>query len=75
MDFFRSIFPTATVPVKMHLLEDHTYDWICAHGVGFGMMGEEGAESIHARFNTPQRTYATIRNNVKRLECIMKEHL
>ena len=30
----------------------------------FGMMGEQGAESIHAGFNT---TYATIHNNVKKI--------
>ena len=34
----------------MHLLEDHAEVWIGAHGVGFDMMGEQGAESIHARF-------------------------
>ena len=75
MNFFRTTFPSATVPVKMHLLEDHAEEWIRAHGVGFGMMGEQGAESIHARFNGLLRTYATIRNNVKKLEYIMKEHL
>ena len=38
------------------------------------MMGEQGAESIHAYFNSLQRTYSTIPNAVERLEYIMKEH-
>ena len=36
--------------VKMHLLEDHMVDWMSAHQAGCGLMGEQGAESIHAKF-------------------------
>jgi len=43
--------------------------------VGFGFLGEEGAESIHALFNTLKRTYSTIPNAVSRLEAMLKEHL
>ena len=35
---------------------------------------EQGAESIHARFNTLQRTYQCIHNKVDRLLSIVKEH-
>lgn len=52
MELFRSKFPSATIPPKMHMLEDHTMDWVRARNVGFGLLGEQGAESIHARFNS-----------------------
>ena len=39
---------------------------------GFGMLGEQGAESIHRRFNELSTTY---RNKEKRLLCVVKEHL
>jgi len=39
------------------------------------LLGEQGAESIHALFNTLKRTYSTIPNAVSRLETILKEHL
>ena len=39
----------------MHLLEDHTTPWArCARvGFGFGLLGEQGAESIHASSQGP----------------------
>ena len=43
--------------------------------VGLGFLGEQGAESIHARFNAIRRNYVTIPNRVNQLEAIMKEHL
>ncbi len=42
--------------------------------VGLGFLGEQGAESIHRRFNALRRNYVTIPNRVTRLEAIMKEH-
>ena len=43
--------------------------------MGFGVMGEQGAESIHAYFNTLNRTYWTIPEDVTRLRQLMVEHL
>ena len=60
MDVFRRSFPSATIPPKMHMLEDHTMEWVRARNVGFGLLGEQGAESIHARFNSLGRTYAFV---------------
>ena len=37
-------------------------------------MGEQGVESIHARFNTLERMYSNMNNRVERLKCIMAEH-
>ena len=58
----------------MHVLEDHTVPWARRTGTGFGLLGEQGAESIHARFNTLQRTNQCIHNKVDRLLSIVKEH-
>ena len=45
------------------------------HGkVGMGMLGEQGAESIHTIFNQLDRTYVNITNGVQRLKSMMTEH-
>ena len=59
----------------MHMLEDHTLEWVRARNVGFGLLGEQDAESIHARFNSLGRTYASVPNGVERLRNTMREHL
>ena len=58
----------------MHLLEDHMVPFLKEYKVGLGFLGEQGAESIHARFNALNRTYNSMRNPAQRLECTMKEH-
>ena len=60
--------------VKMHLLEDHMVDWLSKHQAGCGLMGVQGAESIHAKFNSLARTYSRIRDPKLKLKSIMKEH-
>ena len=52
MAYYWATFPLATVLPKMHILEDHIVPWIRRRQVGFGFMGEQGAESIHAYFNS-----------------------
>ena len=44
---FRRSFPSATIPPKMHMLEDHTMKCVRARNVGFGLLGEQGAETMH----------------------------
>ena len=75
MDYFRTNFPNENISPKMHLLEDHTVEWVIRYNFGFGMLGEQGAESIHRRFNELNTTYSSIRNKEKRLLCVVKEHL
>ena len=65
-------FPSSSLSLKMQ--EDHTVPWARRTGTGFGLLGEQGAESIHARFNTLRRTYQCIHNKVDRLLSIVKEH-
>ena len=75
MECYRESFPTATVLPKMHMLEEHVVPWLRRWHVGFGMMGEQGAESIHAYFNSLGRTYRGIPDPVQRPKQTMKEHL
>ena len=74
LNYYRVTFPTATITPKLHMLEDHVVEFIQKWRVGLGMMGEQGAESIHARFNHLSRAYGNMPNNVQRLMATMREH-
>jgi hypothetical protein len=75
MASYRDTFPWATVLPKMHILEEHVVPWLRRWHVGFGLMGEQGAESIHAYFNSLKRTYQGVPDRVRRLDQMMREHL
>ena len=64
--------PTATILPKIHLLEDHMVDWLRRFHLGAGLMGEQGAESIHAHLNRLEATYSNIPNPLNRLEYTFK---
>ena len=51
MKCYRETIPQSTVLPKMHILEEHTVNWIKEWKLAAGLMGEQGAESIHAHFN------------------------
>ena len=74
MKFYRETFRKATVLPKMHMLEAHMVPWLKQHRVGLGLMGEQGAESIHATVNTIKKAYANITDRVSRLKYILEEH-
>ena len=74
MKFYREKFPTATVLPKMHIMEEHVIPWVKRWRVGAGLMGEQGAESVHAHFMKLERTHQGIPSEVDRLKYIMKEH-
>ena len=71
---YRDSFPYATVTPKLHMLEDHVVPFLKKWKVGFGFLGEQGAESIHARFNSLRRNFANMPNPVQRLKSILNEH-
>lgn len=71
MKCYRENFPHASILPKMHILEQH---WIKKWGVGLGLMGEQGAESIHAAINAITPAYVNIPDRVHRLKCILQEH-
>jgi hypothetical protein len=58
----------------MHFLEEHVIPWLKRWKIGFGFMGEQGAESIHAYFNNLHQSYRSIPNPVQRMEHTMREH-
>lgn len=75
MSFYRATFPHASVIPKMHMMEEHMVPWLRKHHLGFGTMGEQGAESIHASFNGIERDHAClIHNRVERLLAVMRQH-
>ena len=74
MAYYREEFPQATVTPKLHILEDHMVPWLQRCRVGFGLLDEQGAESIHAKFNTLKGTYRTMPDKVKRLKHLMEAH-
>ena len=59
---------------KMHLLEDHVVPWMKRWGLGAGLMGEQGAESIHSHLNKLEATYSSIPNRVDRLRYIFNTY-
>lgn len=67
-------YPHATITPKVHMLEAHVVPWLQEWHVGFGLPGEQGAESIHAHFNQLSRTYQTMADQVDRLHYMIKEH-
>ena len=58
---------------KMHVLEDQTGPWLKQWHLGAGLMGEQGAESIHAYMMRLEHTYEGVSNEVDRLKYIIKE--
>ena len=74
MRFYRQHFPHSTVLPKMHILEAHVADWLQKWGVGLGLMGEQGAESIHKSLNEIEYSFRSMPNKVDRLLCAIREH-
>eukprot|EP00731_Ephydatia_muelleri_P035983 Em0187g6a len=72
-DFFTTLdnnFKGVRRSVKMHLLECHMQEWIGHHHAGCGLMGEQGAESIHSQFNSLGSIYKNIPDSLERLRCM-----
>ena len=68
MAYYRRHFPQASILPKMHMLEEHVVPFFNKWKAGFGMMAEQGAESIHARFNPIGTSYRSmVHSKVERL--------
>ena len=72
---YRDAFRHASITPKLHMMEDYLVPFLKKWKVGFGFLGEQGADSIHARFNNIRRNYTNMPNTVTRLEAILKKHL
>ena len=57
MSYFRQTWPSQTVTPKPHMLEDHVIDFVRKEGLGVGVYGEQGGESIHEEFNNLKTQY------------------
>ena len=57
------------------MLEEHIIPWLKKWHIGFGMMGEQGAESIHKYFNTLAHRFNSTPNSVDRLKLMLEAHL
>ena len=72
MKIYRTEFPRASILPKMHILEDHVVPWLQRWGIGAGLMGEQGAESLHAHVHKLETNFSTIPNKVDRLKYIFR---
>ena len=71
--YYRATFPEASIMRKLHMF-DHVVLLIRQCRVGLGVMGEQGAESVHNRFNVLERTHSNMPNKVNRLKCMVADH-
>ncbi|CAI8022352.1 hypothetical protein GBAR_LOCUS13139 [Geodia barretti] len=74
MAFYRANFTESTVTPKLHMLEEHVIPWLRQWRIGFGFMGEQGAESVHAAINHITPSYLNIPDRVQRLKGVLMEH-
>lgn len=73
--FYRKKFSHATVTPKLHILEDHVVPWLRRWHIGAGLMGEQGAESIHSHVKKLEANYSGIANGVDKLKYICREYM
>ena len=74
MNYWRTEFPSESVTLKQHLLEVHTVPWLRKYKVGFGLMGEQGFESIHAKINEVEKNYRGELNQTKKGLYVLEKH-
>ena len=74
LGYYRATWPHKTVTPKLHLLEDHCVDFMLKWRSAFGTYGEQGAESLHATFNSMKISYRSMQPPIKRVTAMLKEH-
>lgn len=75
MKFYWERFPSSTVFPKLHIMEEHIMPWVKKWKLGLGIMGEQGAESLHDHMMRLERTYQGIPDDVERLKHIVREQI
>ena len=63
------------VTPKLHLLEDHILPMMKRLRVGVGLLGEQGAESIHSAFNNYESDFKNISSDTPRLKAVTDQHV
>ena len=59
---------------KLHVVERHVVPAIRRYGVGLGLLGEQGGESLHAEFNGLSTAFSGVVCKVDRLAMTVKQH-
>lgn len=72
--FFRSNFPDATFPPKMHMPEEHVVPFLRRWHFPLGFFGERGGESIHKDFAQLASTFSHVKPSTMRLKKMLEEH-
>ena len=72
--FFRSNFPDATFPPKMHMLGEHVVPFLRRWHFPLGFFSEQGGESIHKDFVQLASTFSHVKPSLVRLKKMLDEH-
>ena len=70
MAHYHKVFPDVSKTPKMHMLERHMETQITTLKFGMGLLGEQGAESIHSI----ERAHSGIPNRKDCLLRVVQEH-
>ena len=60
---------------KLHLLENHTEPMMRRLRVGLGLLGEQGAESLHSSLSSLASKFKNIPGELQRLKAVADQHL
>ena len=74
MAYYRAHYPEATVIPKMHLLEEHMVPWLRRWHIATGLMGEQGAESLHVHLHKLENRFSGVVNDLDHLQYVVREH-
>ncbi len=74
MSTYRLFFPSATITLKLHILEDHTSQQLARFKSGLGRLNEQGGERAHKEQNQEESVHANIQNPLQRLLAMMRAH-
>ena len=72
--FFRTTFPDASFPPKLHMLEEHVIPFMRKWHFPLGFFGEQGGESVHHEFVQLASTFSHVKPATSRLKKMMEEH-
>ena len=74
LNFLRTKFPDESIPLKLHIMEDHMLDMMKSYRFGMGLFGEQGVESIHHKIKDIATRFRHMPNAEQRLQSCIEEH-
>ena len=72
--FFRTTFPDASFPPKLHMLEEHVIPFKRKWHFPLGFFSEQGGESVHHEFVQLASTFSHVKPATSQLKKMMEEH-